>query len=106
MGIDDIKKYNIDKDIEKSPKILEGKINIKFNFKKILEGKINIKFNFKNYSSQNDIDNEQLLETLEKLKNENKYLNKIILKYKTEANMVDISLQTKISILIIQKIII
>jgi hypothetical protein len=77
LGIDDIKKYNIDKDIEKSPKILEGKINIKFNFK--------------NYSNQKDIDNEELLETLEKLKNENKYLNKIILKYKTEANMVDIS---------------
>ena len=67
--IDYIKKYSIDKDIEKSPKILEGKINIKFNFR----------------------NNEKILETLEKLKNENKKLNKIILKYKTELNMMDIS---------------
>ena len=77
LGIDDIRKYNVDKDIEKSPKVLEGKINIKFNFR--------------NYNNQSDINNDKLLETLEKLKNENKYLNKIILKYKTEVNMMDIS---------------
>ena len=77
LGIDDLKKYNVDKDIEKSPKILEGKIKIKFNFR--------------NYNNQKDINNDKLLETLEKLKNENRYLNKIILKYKTEVNMMDIS---------------
>ena len=77
LGIDDLRKYNVDKDIETSPKILEGKIKIKFNFR--------------NFNNQKDINSDKLLETLEKLKNENKYLNKIILKYKTETNMMDIS---------------
>ena len=77
LGIDDLRKYNVDKDIETSPEILEGKIKIKFNFR--------------NFNNQKDINSDKLLETLEKLKNENKYLNKIILKYKTETNMMDIS---------------
>ena len=77
LGIDDLRKYNVDKDIEKSPKILEGKIKIKFNFR--------------NFNNQKEINDDKILETLEKLKNENKYLNKIILKYKTETNMMDIS---------------
>ena len=77
LGIDDLRKYSVDKDIEKSPKILEGKIKIKFNFR--------------NFNNQKEINDDKILETLEKLKNENKYLNKIILKYKTETNMMDIS---------------
>ena len=32
-----------------------------------------------------------MVETVEKLKNENKYLNKLVLKYKTESNVMDIS---------------
>ena len=76
FGIED-KKYNYDIEIEQSPKILEGKLNTKYNFN----------FNKKD----NNFNNEKLIETIEKLKNENKYLNKIILKYKTELNMMDIS---------------
>ena len=75
FGIDDLKKYNVDKDIERSPKILEGKINIKFNFK--------------NYNKNNDIN---LLETIEKLKNENNYLNQKISKLKIKMNTKDISI--------------
>ena len=69
------KKTNYDIEVEKSPKILEGKINNKYNF------------NF----NKKDINNEKLLETIEKLKNENRHLNKLILKYKTELNVMDIS---------------
>ena len=78
LGIDDLRKYSMDKDIEKSPKILEGKINIKFNFK--------------NYNQNNDKNNKKLLETLEKLKNENKYLNQKISKLKIKMNTKDISI--------------
>jgi len=66
---------NIEIDIEKSPKILEGKIMNKYNFSKPYK---------KDYNGDKDA-------IIEKLKNENKYLNKIILKYKTELNVMDIS---------------
>ena len=57
-----------------------------------MEGKIYAKYNFNNFNNINKKDNnEKLVETVEKLKNENKYLNKIILKYKTELNVMDIS---------------
>ena len=64
---------NYDIEIEKSPKILEGKMNQKYNFNK------------------KEFNNEKMVETVEKLKNENKYLNKLVLKYKTESNVMDIS---------------
>ena len=66
---------NIETDIEKSPKILEGKIANKYNFSRSYK---------KDYNGDKDA-------IIEKLKNENKYLNKIILKYKTELNVMDIS---------------
>ena len=67
------KKDNFDIEIEKNPKILEGNTNTKYIFNNVYKK------------------DEKLIETVEKLKNENKYLNKIILKYKTELNVMDIS---------------
>ena len=70
------KRNNFDIEVEKSPKILEGKTITKYSLNNIYK---------------KDMNNEKLLDTVEKLKNENKYLNKIILKYKTELNVMDIS---------------
>ena len=78
FGFDDLRKYKVDKDIEKSPKILEGKNNVKLNFK--------------NLNNNSDITNNKLLEALEKLKNENKYLNQKISKLKIKMNTKDISI--------------
>ena len=64
---------NYDIEIERSPRVLEGKMIAKYNFNK------------------KEAYNEKMIETIEKLKNENKYLNTIILKYKTESNVMDIS---------------
>ena len=64
---------NYDIEIERSPRVLEGKMIGKYNFNK------------------KEAYNEKMMETIEKLKNENKYLNTIILKYKTESNVMDIS---------------